>query len=326
MSKYVENLPTPRTVVLTGMSGAGKQLASRFFEDMHWRVVDNLPPRMLPLIFDDRDLGSETPGDDPQPLCLVCDVRGGRIDDLLPALNLLCGDARHPSPVVLFLDASDEELIHRFKETRRTHPLFLSANGILPAIAREREILGPIKERADFSLDTTGLTAADLRGRLEDIFAGEGAPRQHPLTVTVASFGFKHATPLDADLLFDVRFLRNPHYVDELRPHDGRNPHVEAYVMADDRTNSFLERLYDLVGWSLPHYVSEGKAYLTIAIGCTGGRHRSVVVAEKLGRFIADRGYRVLIQHRDAVRDRAGEAAIAAAASQTRQLTTQDEA
>ena len=300
----------PQTVILTGMSGAGKQLASRYFEDMHWRVIDNLPPRVLSVILDERDL-SGTPGD-AQPLCVVCDVRGGRIDDLLPALDELVEDMRRRAPTLLFLDASDEELVHRFKETRRTHPLFLAANGILPAIARERDLLAPIKERADIALDTTGLRAADLRGRLEDIFTDSSAPRRHPLTVTVASFGFKYATPLDADLQFDVRFLQNPHYVESLRDRDGRDPDIEAFVMADDRTGAFLERLYDLVGWSLPHYVSEGKAYLTIAIGCTGGRHRSVVVAEKLGRFIADRGYRVLVQHRDAFRDRATDAAITA--------------
>jgi len=142
-----------------------------------------------------------------------------------------------------------------------------------------------------------------LRGRLLDDFSPTEELRRHPLTVTIASFGFKHGTPLDADLLFDVRFLRNPHYDDALRPLDGRDPAVAAYVLADERTTCFLDRLYDLVGWTLPHYVAEGKAYLTIGIGCTGGRHRSVVVAEQLGRFIADRGYRVLVQHRDLGRE-----------------------
>jgi UPF0042 nucleotide-binding protein len=139
---------------------------------------------------------------------------------------------------------------------------------------------------------------------ITDAFGDVGALRQHPLTITVASFGVKHGTPLDADLLFDVRFLKNPYYVEELRPYDGRQPAVEKYVMEDERTTEFLDRLYDLVAWSLPHYVQEGKAYLTIAIGCTGGKHRSVVVAEKLSRFLSDRGYRVLTQHRDVGRDR----------------------
>jgi UPF0042 nucleotide-binding protein len=296
----------PRVVVLTGMSGAGKQLAAKYFEDMGWRVVDNLPPRLLPLIVDEREHAAAG-GSPEDPLCLICDIRGGRITDLLPSLDLLAEGGT--APTLFFLDASDDELIHRFKETRRTHPLFLSEGGILPAIARERDLLAPIKERADVVLDTTGLAPGELLARLLDAFGPEGAPRRHPLTVTVASFGFKHGSPLDADLMFDVRFLRNPHYVDHLRPRDGRDPAVEAYVMADERTGCFLDRLYDLVGWTLPHYVSEGKAYLTIAVGCTGGKHRSVVVAEKLGRFIADRGYRVLVQHRDAHRDGRGHAA-----------------
>jgi UPF0042 nucleotide-binding protein len=180
----------------------------------------------------------------------------------------------------------------------------MAESGILPAIVSEREMLSSLREHADFVLDTTGLAPADLRGLITDAFGDVKALRQHPLTITVASFGVKHGTPLDADLLFDVRFLKNPYYVDYLRPCDGRQPAVEKYVMDDERTTEFLDRLYDLVGWSLPHYVQEGKAYLTIAIGCTGGKHRSVVVAEKLSRFLSDRGYRVLTQHRDVDRDR----------------------
>ncbi|MES2460084.1 MAG: RNase adapter RapZ [Armatimonadota bacterium] len=292
---------SPSIVVLSGMSGAGKQLAARYFEDMGWRVVDNLPPRLLPLIVDEHDRGN---GNASQiPLCLVCDVRGGHTADLLPAMEILrkSGTAW---PILFFLEASDTTLVQRFKETRRTHPLFSEESGILPAITAEREMLSPLRENADFVLDTTGLAPSDLRGLITDAFGDVGAPRQHPLTVTVASFGVKHGTPLDADLLFDVRFLRNPYYVEELRACDGRQPAVERYVMEDERTTAFLDRLYDLVGWSLPHYVQEGKAYLTIAIGCTGGKHRSVVVAEKLSRFLSDRGYRVLTQHRDVDRDR----------------------
>jgi Predicted P-loop-containing kinase len=282
----------PARVVVSGMSGAGKQLAANAFEDMGFRVVDNLPARLLPEVAS----GERA---EPMPLCLVCDVRGGgerTADELLPALDRL--SALGTRATLLFLDASDETLIQRFKETRRTHPLFLSAGGILPAIAQERALLAPVKERADLTIDTTGLMPADLRQRLRDEFAAPGQ-RGPALTVTVASFGFKYGTPMDADLLFDVRFLRNPHYDDALRPRDGRDPDVEAYVMADERTSAFLERLYDLVGWSLPHYVSEGKAYLTIGIGCTGGRHRSVFIAEKLACFLAERGYRVLLHHRD---------------------------
>jgi len=281
----------PRIVVLTGMSGAGKQASARTFEDIGWRVVDNLPPRLLPMVAADRA------DEEGKSLCLICDVRGGHIDDLLPAYEVLTETGAQPT--LLFLDASDETLTRRFKETRRTHPLFLDAGGILPAIAKERTLLSPIKERADRVIDTSSVSPIELQALLRDEYADPEQKRQ-PITLTVASFGYKHGMPQDADLLFDVRFLQNPHYIDELRSLTGLDPAVERYVMEDERTDCFLDRLYDLVGWSLPHYVAEGKAYLTIGIGCTGGKHRSVVVAEKLGHFLRDRGYRVLIQHRHA--------------------------
>ncbi|MBC7805565.1 MAG: RNase adapter RapZ [Akkermansiaceae bacterium] len=273
------------------MSGAGKQAAQRTFEDLGWRVVDNLPPRLLPMV------AAQSKDDDNKPLCLVCDVRGGHIADLLPAYEIL--NETGIKGVLLFLDASDETLLRRFKETRRTHPLFTETGGIIPAIAREREYLAPLKERADRVIDTSASAPGELRGLLMDEYA-TAERKQHPITVTVASFGFKYGMPQDADLLFDVRFLSNPFYVPELKAHTGLDEEVIRYVMGDERTEAFLERLYDLVGWSLPHYVSEGKAYLTIGIGCTGGKHRSVVVAEKLAHFLRDRGYRVLVQHRDA--------------------------
>ena len=287
-------------MVLSGMSGAGKQLAAKCFEDMGWRVVDNLPPHLLlDLALATPGLASLEKGDPPGRLCVVCDVRAGGDElgaALLPAVAALKG--RGVRPVLLFLEASDEALLQRFKETRRTHPLFLARKGILPALHAERVLLVPVKEHADYVIDTTSLAPVDLRAELLALF-DDRELRQHPLLVTVRSFGFKHGLPLDADLVFDVRFLRNPHYVEELRPYDGRHTPVEKYVMADERTACFLDRLYDLVGWSLPQYVAEGKAYLTIAIGCTGGQHRSVVVAEKLACFLRDRGYGVLIQHRD---------------------------
>jgi UPF0042 nucleotide-binding protein len=278
-----------RDVVLTGMSGSGKQLVARCFEDLSWRVIDNLPARLLTDVLESGTARQ----------CLVCDVRGGEIETLAPTLERLADDGR--APVLLFLDSSDEELVKRFKETRRPHPLFLDAGGILPAITAERALLADLKGRADIVVDTTDLSPPDLRTLIADRFSPP-EQRRHPITVTVASFGFKHGTPLDADLLFDVRFLNNPYYVEAMRTQDGRDAEVVAYVMADDRTACFLERLYDLVGWTLPHYVAEGKAYLTIGIGCTGGKHRSVVIAEALGQFLRDRSYRVLVQHRDVER------------------------
>lgn len=295
-------------VVLTGRSGAGKQLAARVFEDMGRRVVDNLPPRLLPDLLQT----PSSPNDDFRPLCVVCDVRAGRagVADLLPSLDRVRANGAAPPVTLLFLDASDAALVQRFKETRRTHPLFHQAGGIVPALAAETDLLALVKERADKIMDTSGRHPSDLRAELMDLFA-DPVTQRHPLTVTVASFGFKHGSPTDADLVFDVRFLRNPHYVNELRPFDGRDDAIENFVMADERTGCFLDRLYDLVGWSLPHYVSEGKAYLTIGIGCTGGRHRSVVVAEKLAQFVRERGYRVLVQHRDLGHAAAGRAAFA---------------
>lgn len=273
-----------RRVVLSGLSGAGKQLACLCFEDMGWRVVENVPPALIAPVLE------EIPS---EPLCLLSDIRSGQIESLLPALESL-----PEALTVVFLDASDESLVRRFKETRRPHPLFKATGGILPAIAAERDALASLKARADVVIDTSGLSASELRGLLTEHFGEKGHPPT-PLTVTVASFGFKHGTPLDADILFDVRFLNNPYYVEELRGKDGRNPEVEAFVMADERSGEFLEKLYDLVGFTLPHYVAEGKAYLTIGIGCTGGKHRSVALAEKLGQFLSERGYRVLVQHRD---------------------------
>lgn len=280
-------MPAP-VVVLTGLSGAGKWLAARTFEDLGWRVVDNLPPRLMAQVIDGNDA----------PLCLVCDTRGGDTESLLPSLAAL-----PTRPVLLFLDATDEELVKRFKETRRPHPLFAQAGGILPAIAAERDRLASIQGEADLVIDTTGLPPAELRARLTERFA-DADHRRHPLTVTVASFGFKYGCPLDADLVFDVRFLKNPFYDPTLKPRDGRDPAVEAFVLADERTECFLTRLFDLVGWSLPHYVSEGKAYLNIAIGCTGGKHRSVVVAERLARFVGERNFPVVVHHRDIGRER----------------------
>jgi RNase adapter protein RapZ len=273
--------------VLTGLSGAGKQLACLCFEDMGWRVVENVPPALIAALL------QEIPA---EPLCLLSDIRSGQVASLLPAL-----DALSCPPIIVFVDASEEALVRRFKETRRPHPLFKAAGGILPAITAERDALASLKARADVVVDTSSLSPAELRGLLAEHFGEKGQPSS-PLTVTVASFGFKHGTPLDADILFDVRFLNNPYYVEALRGKNGRDPEVDTFVMADERTGAFLEKLYDLVGFTLPHYVAEGKAYLTIGIGCTGGKHRSVALAERLGQFVSERGYRVLVQHRDVER------------------------
>jgi len=282
-------------VIITGMSGAGKATAAKVFEDMAYTVVDNLPPILLPeLVEKCLTLGEKPPG---QRLAVVIDARSGALLlGLEPALALVRQSAIRPT--VLFLDASDGVLVQRFKETRRKHPLFEDSGGILGSIQAERSMLEDIKEGADKVVDTSDMDSHELRNLLLSEFS-QTQDKNQGLIVTVNSFGFKYGLPLDADLVFDVRFLVNPHYVDDLRPYDGRNQLVEEYVMRDPDSALFLEKLYDLIDWSIPRYVAEGKAYLTVAIGCTGGRHRSVVVSEKLGEHLQGQGFRVLVQHRD---------------------------
>ena len=282
-------------VVITGMSGAGKASAAKVFEDMAYTVVDNLPPTLLPeLVEKCHAVGTQPPG---ERLAVVIDARSGSfLLGLEPALALVREAGVRPT--VLFLDASDGVLVQRFKETRRKHPLFEDQGGILGSIRAERSLLEDIKEGADKVVDTSDMGAHELRSLLLAEFA-PAQDKNQGLVVTVNSFGFKYGLPLDADLVFDVRFLINPHYVDDLRPYDGRNQIIEEYVMRDPDSGLFLGKLYDLMDWSVPRYIAEGKAYLTVAIGCTGGRHRSVVVSEKLGDHLRNLGYRVLVQHRD---------------------------
>ncbi len=279
-------------VVITGMSGAGKASAAKVFEDLGYTVVDNLPPGLL------TDLVAQPPA---EKLAVVIDARSG---PFLAGLDAALSAVREQGvrPLTLFLDASDAALVQRFKETRRRHPLFESQiveghGGILGSVQAERAQLENIKENADKVVDTSDMDVHGLRNLLLTEFSADADTQG--LIVTINSFGFKYGLPLDADLVFDVRFLVNPHYVDDLRPYDGRNQLVEEYVMADPDSGLFLTKLYDLMDWSIPRYTAEGKAYLTVSIGCTGGRHRSVVVSEKLGDHLRAQGYRVLVQHRD---------------------------
>lgn len=282
-------------VIITGMSGAGKALAAKTFEDMAFTVVDNLPPTLLQALV---EAARKPDGELAMPrLAVVMDSRSGSsFGSLESALQTV--RANGVKPTVLFLDAADNVLVQRFKETRRKHPLFDEYGGILGSLEAERTLLESAKETADKIIDTSDITPSDLRTLIMAEFALE-PDKNLGITVTITSFGFKYGLPLDADLVFDVRFLQNPHYVEELRPYDGRDKRVEEYVMGDVDTAPFLQKLYDLVTWSLPQYMEEGKAYLTIAIGCTGGRHRSVVVSEKLGQYLRAQDRRVLIQHRD---------------------------
>ena len=282
-------------VVITGYSGAGKSTAMNAFEDAGYFCVDNLPPEMIRGLV---DLFAH-PGSKVARAAVVCDVRGGTyFESLADAVDSLqAADLPHR---ILFLDAAEDTLVDRYKETRRRHPL-APESSITQGIEAERELLDPIKQRADVVMDTTDIKAADLRRRI----AAELLPRavDQRLAVTITSFGFKHGPPRDADLTLDVRFLPNPHYVSELRPLTGRDERVVEYVARDGQLATFYERLEPLLDFLLPAYTAEGKAHLMLAIGCTGGRHRSVTIAEYLGsRYGARDDLFVEVVHRDADR------------------------
>ena len=279
-------------VVITGFSGAGKSTAMGVFEDAGYFCVDNLPPAMIRGLLE----LLEHPGSTVRRAAVVCDVRGGAyFGPLVEVLDEL--ERGGVEDRLLFLEADDGTLLTRFKETRRRHPL-APDGGVAAGIAAERRVLGPLKARADVAIDTTGLTGAQLRRRItRELLPGALGER---LAVTFTSFGFKHGPVRDADLLFDVRFLPNPHYVDELRPLTGRDPAVVEHVARDGQLAGFYDRLVPLLDFLLPAYVTEGKAHLAVAIGCTGGRHRSVAIAEQLAARYRDReGLSVEVVHRD---------------------------
>jgi UPF0042 nucleotide-binding protein len=287
--------PEPRLqdlVVITGFSGAGKSTAMQVFEDAGYFCVDNLPPEMIRGLV---DLLAH-PGSKVERAAVVSDVRGGELfEALVDVLEAL--DSSGITHTVLFLDADEETLLTRYKETRRRHPL--SPVGTVPTgIAAERALLDPLRAGAHLVIDTTGLSARGLRRRIAD----ELLPRHVTgrLAVTFQSFGFKHGPPRDADLVFDVRFLPNPHYVHHLRLLTGHDQRVVDYVGREGKLDEFYERLMPLLDFVLPEHVAEGKAHLTVAIGCTGGRHRSVAIAEELARrFRGREDLHVDVAHRD---------------------------
>jgi UPF0042 nucleotide-binding protein len=280
-------------VVITGQSGAGKSEAIAAFEDGGYFCVDNLPPRMI------GSLGElfRHPGSGVERAAVVSDVRGGEyFDELLHVLDELRSDGL--APKVLFLEADEETLVDRYKETRRRHPLAQDGS-VVEGIRAERELLGPLRESADVVMSTSDLTGAMLRRRIaEELLGGDDAPK---LALTLLTFGFKNGPPRDADLTLDVRFLPNPHYVDELRPLTGLDPAVREYVEAGTQAGEFYGRLLPLLEFLVPAYVAEGKSHLTIAIGCTGGRHRSITVADRIRRALAGRDdVSIRVKHRDA--------------------------
>ena len=279
-------------IIISGLSGAGKSKAASFMEDMGFFCVDNLPAPLIPKC---AELGMAGTGEYDR-VVLVTDVRSGtNFSALFQSLEALKG-MKCPYRI-LYMDASDDVIIKRYKETRRSHPLAEECDSLEGAIALERRMLAPLRERAEFVVDTSDLSTAKLRGELLRLF-GRGS-QEGAMTVSVTSFGFKHGLPREADLVFDVRFLPNPYYVQELRPRTGLDDGVRDYVFSGGAAGEFLEKLQDLVGFLLPKYVEEGKTALVVAVGCTGGHHRSVAIAHALAAYIRGRGYPVTESHRD---------------------------
>ncbi len=286
-SKYPQDF-----VIITGLSGAGKTHAVHCLEDMGFYCVDNMPPELVPQF---AELCAHSHGRVSR-VAVVTDIRGGyffrNIAEVVQALRTLGF-----KPRLLFLEATEETLVRRFKETRRRHPLATRHRTLLDSIRLELKQLQEIRASADKVIDTSQTDTRTLKEEIEALFSEHREANR--MLVNVLSFGYKYGVPLDADLLFDVRFLRNPHYVSALQPLTGAEPEIEQYVMEDPDAQTYLQQLQNLLAFSLPRYGAEGKSYLTVGIGCTGGRHRSVVFARLLADFLRDAGYEVVLEHRD---------------------------
>lgn len=284
---------TSRFVVLTGLSGSGKSQAIRALEDLGYFCVDNLPVMLLPMLAElTLRAGSEI-----ARAAVVVDVREGKLLNEFPGIYKKMKGIRGLNPVLIFLEAAEPTLVRRFSETRRPHPLAPDRSA-LEGIREERKAMKAIRDLADHIVDTSEMTVHELRHAFTGVASGRAPGSQ--LVVTVLSFGFKHGIPVDSDLLFDVRFLPNPHFVPELRQHTGRDSQVVKFLDRSKATHEFLGHTLNLLKFLVPQYVSEGKSYLTVGIGCTGGRHRSVAVAEALKKGLSGiPGVRVRVKHRD---------------------------
>ena len=279
-------------LVVTGMSGAGRSTAGATLEDLGWFVIDNMPSALISKVSELVDgTGSEL-----ERVAFVVGRGGGDLDDVLPAVDAL--ESGRNRVRILFLDAADDVLIRRFEGTRRRHPQ--AARGVVDSIADERLLLGGLRDRADLVIDTGELNSNQLRTRLMEVF-GEEEPGS-TMQTSIVSFGFKHGIPRDVDLMFDCRFLPNPYWDESLRSHSGLEPEVRAFVLERPETTEFLAKLDDLLSMLIPAYIREGKSYLTVAMGCTGGRHRSVVLAQELARRLDDHGMPTTVFHRDVER------------------------
>ncbi|AXB80919.1 RNase adapter RapZ [Megasphaera hexanoica] len=278
-------------IIVTGMSGAGKSQAVKVLEDIGYFCIDNLPPVLIPKFAELCVKGGERV----RHVALIADIRGGQFFD---AMSQALQELRKQgvSYEIVFMEASDKVLINRYKETRRVHPLALHGR-ISQGIAEERKRLATLREQADFIIDTSSLKTSQLRDILRKRYALNTGRKG--LTVTVVSFGFKHGMPIDADIVDDVRFLPNPYYVEEYRHKSGRVPVVRDYVQSFQVTQTFKEKWFDMIDFLLPNYEREGKSQLVIAVGCTGGMHRSVCMAEEMYRHLKETGVDVSIEHRD---------------------------
>ena len=283
-------------LVISGLSGAGKSCAASCLEDIGYYTVDNMPAAIIPKF---AEFSAESDGRYDR-VALVNDIRGGvdSFQELLEVIDRL----REGDTVcrLLYLEADTQSIIKRYKETRRRHPLMESGATIEDAVKRETELLRPLRERADFVIDTTQLSAAKLRGELYRLFAEKG--QQSRMSINVVSFGYKYGVPLEADLVFDVRFMPNPYYVPELRYQTGMNDDVYNYVFSFPQTKEFLSKLEQMLAFLLPLYQEEGKAVLVVAVGCTGGRHRSVSIARAVTEYLNKLGYAAYENHRDITR------------------------
>lgn len=278
-------------VIITGMSGAGKSQAIKIMEDINYYCMDNLPPALLPNFAELCSSSSK----DVNKVAVVADIRGGIFfKDLFNSLDELKNKGIKYR--ILFLDASDEELVKRYKEQRRPHPLS-STGTIVDGIHEERLSLEEVKKRSDYIIDTTSMKIGRLKEELLNIFVQGNI--SYNINITVMSFGYKYGLPQDSDLVFDVRFLPNPFYIEELKSFTGNDKNVQDYVMGFDTTSTFIDKLKDMLFFLLPHYIKEGKSNLVISIGCTGGKHRSVTISNHIASILSNENYRVLLNHRD---------------------------
>ena len=283
-------------VIITGMSGAGKSQAIRIFEDIGYYCIDNMPPQLISKVAEvvsQSDSGLNK-------LAFAIDTRSGSMFSELCS-NIDEFESTNGKCEILFLDADSQELVKRYKESRRSHPL--SSTSVLEGIETERELVKDIRSRSSYIVDTSNMRPKQLKEYITTVFA-EGVNEKNAISVNVMSYGFKYGIPMDADLVFDVRFLPNPFYIPELKAKTGLDKEVSDYVMSFDVSKEFSTRLNEMIGFLLPHYITEGKSTLVIAVGCTGGKHRSVTIACELTKYLTDNGYNTFATHRDINKDR----------------------